>query len=179
MRMGSSVKIGFIMIMIVSYLSGCAAKPVVSTTDPVQEESTNNQVVEGPKQTTEKIKAFYSDDQLMSLHERDVEISYTTDEEKYKLTLKALEQSNVQDDVILWSGMELTSLQMQSGSLTIDVHLLDNGRLGAPGEELAIQAIGQALYQFNEVKEVDVLVDGQQAETLMGHVDLPHPLERQ
>lgn len=179
MRMGNSVKVGLIMIMIVSFLSGCAAKPVVSNAEPVQEENNTNTLEATPNQTTETIKAFYSDDELLSLHERDVQITYSSEEEKYKLALQALEQSDVLGEVTLWSGMELTSLKMQSGSLTIDVHLLDDGRLGAPGEELAIQAIGQALYQFSEVQEVNVLVDGQQAETLMGHADLLHPLERQ
>jgi hypothetical protein len=42
-----------------------------------------------------------------------------------------------------------------------------------------MQAIPKTLFQFQEVKTIELLVDGKKLDSLMGHVDLPHPIPRQ
>ena len=34
------------------------------------------------------------------------------------------------------------------------------------------------MFQFEEVQQIELTVDGQQVESLMGHVDLEHPMNR-
>ncbi|MNC60821.1 Sporulation and spore germination [compost metagenome] len=79
----------------------------------------------------------------------------------------------------LWGGIELKSLKFADGQITMDIHKPDEAQLGAGGEALAISALAQTLFQFEEVKSIEVLVDGEQVESLMGHVDLEHPMTRE
>lgn len=60
----------------------------------------------------------------------------------------------------------------------MDVHMPDEARLGAGGEQFALDALTKTMFQFDEVKSVELLVDGAKVESLMGHVDLEHPLTR-
>jgi hypothetical protein len=43
---------------------------------------------------------------------------------------------------------------------------------------MAIDALKQTLFQFDEVKRIVILEDGKPAESLMGHVDITEPLTR-
>ncbi|MNY78319.1 hypothetical protein D3C86_2185150 [compost metagenome] len=54
----------------------------------------------------------------------------------------------------------------------------EDAHLGASGEDLALQALLKTSFQFDEVKTVDILVDGKSVDSLMGHVELEHPFSR-
>lgn len=70
-------------------------------------------------------------------------------------------------------------MKLSDGTLTVDIHIPDDARLGAGGEAFAIEALTKTLFQFDEIKAIDVLVDGQAAESMMGHVTLEHPIHRE
>jgi hypothetical protein len=42
----------------------------------------------------------------------------------------------------------------------------------------AIDALQKTFFQFDEVQSLELLVDGNQIESLMGHVELEHPMTR-
>lgn len=131
-----------------------------------------------PEAKTESIKAYYTDPDLMELVEGTAEISYKEDQEKYGAAYQALQKSDKADMVPLWEKIGLNSLKFENGALTLDVTVPDEANLGAGGESFAIDAIKKTFFQFDEVKSLQILVDGQQTESLMGHVDLENPMTR-
>lgn len=183
------------LLLIVMTTAGCADK---SSAHPVQEVSleaaqsktvTAATVVE-PKQTAEApvpaaevktrtIEVFFSDPQGEKLDKAGVQISFTTSVEKYTEAFKALQQSDSAERIPLWSKeIKLNSVHFKNGALTLDIHMPDTARLGSGSEILALDALTWTLFQFVEVKTIDLLVDGKQLESLMGHADLEHPMTR-
>ena len=49
---------------------------------------------------------------------------------------------------------------------------------GSTGEELLIGSVVNTLTEFKEVNAVKFLIDGQEVETLSGHMDLSEPIKR-
>ncbi|WP_152398253.1 GerMN domain-containing protein [Paenibacillus cellulositrophicus] len=142
-----------------------------------QGQSTSTQTTNS-NQKTLNIDVYYTDPEELDLHKAQKEISFSSDDEKYKKAFEALQASDKSDLVPLWGKVDLKSLSMKDGQLTIDIHLPDEARLGAGGEQFALDALGNTLFQFDEVKSIELLVDGAKVESLMGHVDLEHPMTR-
>ncbi len=80
--------------------------------------------------------------------------------------------------VSLWKGMSFNRVELDGGVLTVDVSIPDSARLGAPGEALALDALLRTAFQFDDVDAVNILVDGEEADSLMGHESLEHPFHR-
>ena len=49
---------------------------------------------------------------------------------------------------------------------------------GSTGEEMLVGSIVNTLTEFSEVKNVHILVEGKNIETLSGHMDLSLPISR-
>lgn len=125
------------------------------------------------------IEVFYTDPEELKLHKASAEITFASEDDKYKEVFASLQQSKDAKLVPLWSkDIKLKSVQFKDGALTLDIHMPDTARLGAGGESFAIDALKQTFFQFDEVKSLDLLVDGKSTESLMGHVDLEHPMTR-
>ncbi|MBB3127735.1 putative small lipoprotein YifL [Paenibacillus rhizosphaerae] len=142
-----------------------------------QGQSTSSQTTDSTQKSL-NIDVYYTDPEELDLHKAQKEISFSSDDEKYKKAFEALQASDKSDLVPLWGKVELKSLSMKDGQLTMDIHLPDEARLGAGGEQFALDALGNTLFQFDEVKSIELLVDGAKVESLMGHVDLEHPMTR-
>ncbi|KWX79661.1 hypothetical protein AMQ84_05975 [Paenibacillus riograndensis] len=132
-----------------------------------------------PAKKSQSISVYYTDPQQMELVSAKTDISYADAVEKYSEAYKSLQSSSNPDQVPLWGKIELKSLKFTDGQIIMDIHKPDEAQLGAGGEAFAISALAQTLFQFDEVKSVEVLVDGEKVESLMGHVDLEHPLTRE
>ncbi|MFL1672390.1 GerMN domain-containing protein [Paenibacillus dendritiformis] len=143
--------------------------------EPEKEEPVNQE----PEKQEQSITAYVSDSDLMELKSYSAKIQFADDEEKYKEALKALQTSDNPEDTPLWKKIEFKSVKLSDGTLTVDIHIPDDARLGAGGESFAIEALTKTLFQFDEIKAVDVLVDGQAEESMMGHVTLEHPIHRE
>lgn len=135
-----------------------------------------------PAEQTETIKVYYADQDFTSLTESTKEISYSSasDNEagKYEAAFKALQDTKDSKLFPLWGKMQLLSVKFSDGLVTLDIHMPDEARLGADGELMAIDSLKKTLFQFDEVTSIDLLVDGAQLDTLMGHDDLEHPMTR-
>lgn len=132
-----------------------------------------------PEKQSLKIKTYYTDLQQNDLVPAEVSITFKDAKEKYTEAFKTLQKSDKADQIPLWNKIELKSLEFSGGQIVMDIHKPDEAQLGAGGEALAIGALSQMFFQFDEVKNIDVLVDGEQVESLMGHVDLVHPITRE
>lgn len=132
-----------------------------------------------PQEKKAAIKTFYTDPDAMELKEAKGEITYKDDQDKYTKAFQALQKSNSDQLVPLWrDSIKLTSLKFENGALTLDIVKPAEANLGAGGESMAIEALQKMFFQFNEVKSIELLVEGQQVESLMGHVELMHPMTR-
>lgn len=133
-----------------------------------------------PESTAKKetIDVYYTDPEELDLKKSRKEISYKDEADKYAAAYKALQSSGNADLIPLWGKIELKKLDFKDGQITMDVHMPDEARLGAGGEQFALDALTKTMFQFDEVKSVELLVDGAKVESLMGHVDLEHPLTR-
>lgn len=124
------------------------------------------------------ITVYATDDELMDLQSETTTITFSNVDEKIQAALKAL-QTDGKKTVALWKKIEFKSWKLDDkGMLTLDVHVPEDGHLGAGGESYAIEALTKTLFQFDEVKSIDILVDGEATESLMGHVMLEHPYVR-
>ncbi len=182
--------------------AGCGQKPqaapegnqtpqVTEVTDPVSADTGNgSETTQGagngegtklgsqaPEAMKEAIEVYFTDDDFMELHPSERTITFTEDLLKYKEAFKALQTADP-GMTSLWEKVELNSIQFAEGEIAIDISLPDEARLGAGGESLAIDAIKQTYFQFDEVKALELTVDGEQLESLMGHVDLEHPFNK-
>lgn len=150
-----------------------AGKPVnASQTDKPDQKPEDSAI---QKQT---IEVYYTDPQEMELKKSEKEIQFKNDNDKYAEAFKALQSSGSSELVPLWGKVELKSLAVKDGAMTIDIHMPDEARLGAGGEQFALDSLTQTMFQFKEVQTIELLVDGQQQESLMGHMDLEHPIQR-
>lgn len=124
------------------------------------------------------VKTYFVDDNLDKLIERQATVSVKADADKYAAALNALKTPPEAALSSLCQGITYRTATNDKGNVTIDLTIADNGRLGAPGEELLLQAIRQSMFQFSEVQTIDILVDGKKTESLMGHMSLDHPIKR-
>lgn len=161
---------------------GCGSKPPSSS--PVQGSNpaaTAPEPVVNPNEENEEsqeIEVFYADDQLLQLEQRTKTITFEDESDKYSQTYSALQNSDQPELIPLWNNIDLLSAHFDQGKLTLDVHIPDEARLGAGGETLALDALRETFFQFDEVTSIELLVDGNATESLMGHVELEHPLTR-
>lgn len=130
-----------------------------------------------PEKLTSKIKVYFTDDNIDELTTVEREISYRAEADKYEAAFKAL-QTEDPGQLSLWKKVVLRQIELKDGLLTMDITLPDEARLGAGGEALAIDALLQTFFQFDEVKQLELTVDGAKVESLMGHVELEHPYSK-
>ena len=69
-------------------------------------------------------------------------------------------------------------MKFHDGVLAIDVHIPDDARLGSGGELLALDALKETMFQFEELNNLELLIDGKALESFMGHSELEHPISR-
>lgn len=142
-----------------------------------QGEDNGKEPAQSPLQTT-SIEAYYTDDNMLELTKETRQISFESDQDKYLAALKTLQSSENTGLFALWEKAVFHSATLADGVLTVDMSLPDEARQGAGGEALAIEALTKTLFQFQEVNAIELLVDGEKVDTLMGHVELDHPLLR-
>ncbi|MEC0237517.1 GerMN domain-containing protein [Paenibacillus kribbensis] len=156
--------------------NGASQTPASPSTEPTK---TKTETGKSGDHQTQQITVYYTDTQETGLKEEKKEITYPSELEKYQKAFEALQKSGNSALVPLWSDkISVHKIQLDNGALTLDISLPDEARLGAGGEELAIDALKKTMFQFKEIKTLDLLVDGQALESLMGHVDLEHPMSR-
>ncbi|GAK40068.1 hypothetical protein TCA2_2557 [Paenibacillus sp. TCA20] len=126
------------------------------------------------------IQVYYTDPELLEVKSATQTISYKADWSKYEAAFKALQHSDSEELVPLWSEeITINKLEVDGGNITLDLKIPATANLGSSGESFAIDALKQTFFQFEEVESLELLVDGEQKESLMGHVELEHPMTRE
>ncbi|MFD0586971.1 GerMN domain-containing protein [Paenibacillus sp. GCM10027627] len=121
---------------------------------------------------------YSSSSELEGMVERTVTLKGTTDEDFVKAAFAELQKEVDGSGVSLWKGVHVLSSELKEGKFTVDLHIPDEARLGAPGELQMIETMKSTIFQFPFVEEIELLVVGEAVESLMGHVELDHPIKR-
>jgi hypothetical protein len=161
-------------------LAGCGkAKEAVSAASPSPEVSatalptpTATPVAAKPTQ----LNLYYGNAEGDALVTKEVTLESSSAASPYLEALNALTKSPDDQSVALFAGFTFQSAELKENTLNIDLTLPVEPQLGAPGEELLLDSLKKTIFQFEEVQAIEVLVNGQKVESLLGHVDLPHPI---
>lgn len=156
--------------------------PAASQTASGNNDSGNAAPTKSPEAQKQSkiIDVYYTDKQLMDLVPAKATINYDDKESfsKYVEAFKALQTSEDTELVPLWGKIVLNSIKFEGGQLVLDIHKPIEAQLGAGGEAYALGALTKTMFQFEEVESIELLVDGEKIESLMGHVELEHPMTR-
>jgi len=181
------LQVAVLSMTLVALLSACGqAKPPAQSQAPqnsteAQHPAQGSQAQTSPPADENKqmtIKAYYGDEQGENLVEKQVPISFKQENDKYKAALEALANSPDPKLAPLFKGFTIRSVALKDKLLTVDVSMSPESRLGSGGEALLLQALKKTIFQFSEIDSFDLLLDGQAVESLMGHMDLPHPFHK-
>lgn len=122
---------------------------------------------------------YLTDAELLETVEQPVKLTFETDADLVKAAIAELQKDAGENALSLWKPIEVKTVELADGLVTLDIHLPDEARLGAPGEMFVIETLKKTLFQFDFVKSIELLVDGAKIETLMGHVELEHPMNKE
>lgn len=169
---------GLLAVMVVSAaIAGCGIQDKPSNNQGSAPTATAAPSIEPTPEINEIEATIYlTDAELTETVENKVKLSYETDSDLVSAAIEALQQDAGDNALSLWKPIEVNTVVLEDGLVTIDIHLPDEARLGAPGEMFVIETLKQTLFQFEFVKSIALLVDGAEIETLMGHVELEYPM---
>ncbi|WP_138751010.1 GerMN domain-containing protein [Paenibacillus sinopodophylli] len=171
---------GLLVVMVLSaVLAGCGVQDKPSNNQGgAATETVSPSPSPEPTAVTNVIDAaiYLTDAELTETIEQTVKLSYETEADLVAAAIAELQKDAAGEAVALWKPIEVKSVILEEGLVTLDIHLPDEARLGAPGESIVIETLKQTLFQFEFVKSIQLLVDGAEIDTLMGHVELEHPM---
>jgi flagellar basal body-associated protein FliL len=192
----STIRILFAGAAAAALLAGCGAKDKAPSVHPqeapavahsggqasggadAQPQTQPQAQAQAPQNHTAAIQTYFGNENGTALVAKQTTITYASDNDKYVAALNAMKQSGDSKAVSLFDGFTFKSAVLEQGKLKLDLKLDEQGKLGSSAEELTLQALQKTLFQFPEVKEIYVTVDGSKVDSLMGHMDLPYPIKR-
>lgn len=155
--------------------TGCSGDPGGEPVDPpeVQEQEyrvslffANEEYIATGDEAVEKFKVFESE---MTAEPGEV----------YKDALELLKTSPEEGySTVISDQIKFNDVYIDGDSVVVDLD--SNGLNGGSLEEtfLISQIVNTLIHSFDEVKQVQFLVDGESVETLMGHVDASEPFTK-
>lgn len=99
----------------------------------------------------------------------------------YKEAVNALIEGPTDPDLskTVPEGTKVLNVSRNNDKIQIDFSkdIIENHWGGSTGERLTVYSIVNTLAQFDEVEEVKFLIEGEEVDTLVGHMDLSRPLK--
>lgn len=127
------------------------------------------------------IKVYYPDEQGMKLQAVQKTVKVGSDD-KYTAALKALLDGTKEKGLatIVPKQAKIKSVKVQGDTAFVDFdeNLIKKFIGGSTGEEMLVGSIVNTLTEFEEIKKVQLLVEGKKIESISGHLDLTKPVER-
>ena len=109
-------------------------------------------------------------------------VKSTAAEDKYTAAVKSLMQGTKEKSQtsIIPKQAKLRSVKVEGGVARVDFSqdLVKHFVGGSTGEEMLVGSIVNTLTEFPEVKQVQILIEGNPVETIAGHMDLSTPVAR-
>ncbi len=149
---------------------------------PTQKPEDNSSTTKKSATQSLNVGVYYPDDSGMKLVEVERKITFDDSTSKYTAAVESLLEDPGKDNLtkIFPNNAQIRSVTIAGDLATVDLDgaFLKNFVGGSTGEEFLVGSVVNTLTNFPEVKRVKFLVDGQEIETLSGHMDLSTPLER-
>lgn len=164
-------------------------KQVQNVNEPVEKkpETEKKDKPAAPKNDSEKkfktqeIKVFYPDENATKLVEVKRTIKFVDENEKYSAALSELMQKPKEQGLInifpKHAKIKSVTRKDDTAIVDFDKDIAKNFVGGSTGEEFLVTSVVNTLTEFNEVKQVRFLIDGEEIETLAGHMDLSEPVK--
>lgn len=168
-------------------LAGCdeqkqgeaGSKTVVSSSSSSGSSSSSSSQ-SGSKAKLVNIKVYYPDENATGLVA--VEKSIKDTDNKYQAAVEALMAGTEKKGLanVFPKKAKLLQVTVSGKVAKVDFsrELQKNFVGGSTGEEMLVGSVVNTLTEFPEIQKVQILVDGQEVETLSGHMDLSQPLPR-
>lgn len=168
-------------------LAGCdeqkqgeaGSKTVVSSSSGSSSSSSSSSQ-SGSKAQLVNIKVYYPDENATGLVA--VEKSIKDTDNKYQAAVEALMAGTEKKGLanVFPKTAKLLQVTVSGKVAKVDFsrELQKNFVGGSTGEEMLVGSVVNTLTEFPEIQKVQILVDGQEVETLSGHMDLSQPLPR-
>ena len=157
-------------------------KPAENAPDNSVKHTENKPAKNEKTEQSMNVKVYYPDDSGMRLVEVEREIIVDDSIDKYTAAVETLMIEPEEENLtrIFPKNAAIRSVKVRDGLAIVDFDgsILKGFVGGSTGEEFLIGSIVDTLTNFPEVKRVKFLVDGNEIETLSGHMDLSTPLER-
>ena len=158
-------------------------EPTKPATEPeVQPIEENKPARHEKTEQSMNVKVYYPDDSGMKLIEDEREIIIDDSVDKYTAAVETLleepEEENLTTIFPKNAGFRKVTVEGDLAIVDIDGSITKSFVGGSTGEEFLVGSVVNTLTNFPEVKRVKFLVNGQEIETLSGHMDLSMPLER-
>lgn len=130
-----------------------------------------------------EILLYFSDDKAMYLQPESRTIVTASDKKSiYKMTLNELIQGPKKENLkpTIPDGVEIINLQIEGKIIIINFNqaLKENHWGGSTGERMTIYSVINTMTQFEDIEKVGFLLEGEEIESLVGHMDLRRPLVR-
>lgn len=130
---------------------------------------------------TMDIKVYYPDENATGLYAVTKTVK-TSDTEKYKAAVEALLAGTDKKSLttVFPKKTKLLSVKIsgKTAMVNFDKNLTKGFVGGSTGEEMLVGSLVNTLTEFPEIKSVQILVEGEQIDSLAGHFDLSEPVER-
>jgi len=127
------------------------------------------------------VKVYYPNEQGLKLQAVQKTVKVGNDD-KYTAALKALLEGTKEKGLatIVPKQAKIKSVKVQGDTAFVDFddNLTKKFIGGSTGEEMLVGSIVNTLTEFNEIKKVQLLVEGKKIESISGHFDLTKPVER-
>ncbi|MGI5911881.1 MAG: GerMN domain-containing protein [Syntrophomonadaceae bacterium] len=178
-RNGFTLFIIFGLLLIAIVLGGCQSS---SQADP-----NNNNPPEGsnkPQPSTIEAVLYFSDEQAEYLvpEKRTLAIEEDNDEVLAKAIINELIAGPRNENLgaTIPANSKLLSLTIQDGLATVDFseEIRSEHWGGSTGETMTINSIVNTLTEIDSIDRVQLLIAGQNVDTLAGHWDISEPFER-
>ena len=161
-------------------------KPPVKPAPPISEDEPEPPKVVSPATQTQtkkiKVKVYFPDDAGINLVAVNRQVEIKDDAEKYLAAVQLLLNYPSEKDLtgIFPKNAKLKNVTFKDGTAYVDfdANITKSFAGGSTGEELLVSSVVKTLTEFKEVKQVRFLVDGQEIETLSGHMDLSEPIKK-
>ena len=150
--------------------------------DTVKKDNPAPPKVESAKIQTQETKVYYPDESGTKLVPVEREIKFSDENEKYVAAVDQLMKEPKEKELttIFPKHAKIKSIKREGETAIVDFDkdILKGFVGGSTGEEFLINSIVDTLTEFKEIEQVKFLIDGQEVETLSGHMDLSEPIKK-
>ncbi len=173
----------FSLVVFITLLSGCSSQPgseqAATPKDPQKVEENIQPVQSAPPigEGKSQVQLFMTDELALEVVEVQAELSWNS-ETKFETLFQALSGPQGDHAVSLWEGWSLIDSSLADGFLTLNLSGPGEA-VGSGIERLMLLTLLKTMFQFPEVEQVQLLINGEKKQTLSGHVDIHNPFKKQ